>query len=350
METRGSNGCRSTARSGSLPRAAQQPNPLASPPVDGASPPARPRHARPSPAAQLGAAREVLPRRSLGLRRQPRCLRGAPRRCEPPLSPRRNGFVRRRGDQQLPLEPALDVSSRPRALRSSGTSLPHRLHDRLRRESRDPDSPGRGRPREDRRAGDRNRSRHAGELCREQALVVSAPLKLLAAAVAALALAPAASSATFPEKPVKAQLTKAQATALFLEDDKVADWLSRYPRKGRVTDATYEGLPSKCPAGAQGGCWTVQVWWSGKHVKAGEVAKGKVDDRTSVVKEAWTGPQVAWSMARGYEGAFGGKKINSVPVWLGLCAAFLLGLLDFRRPLSLRNLDLLALLSFSVSL
>jgi len=30
--------------------------------------------------------------------------------------------------------------------------------------------------------------------------------------------------------------------------------------------------------------------------------------------------------------------------------AFLLGLFDFRRPLSLRNLDLLALLSFSVSL
>ena len=32
------------------------------------------------------------------------------------------------------------------------------------------------------------------------------------------------------------------------------------------------------------------------------------------------------------------------------CAAFLLGLIDFSRPLSWRNLDLLALLSFSVSL
>jgi len=171
--------------------------------------------------------------------------------------------------------------------------------------------------------------------------------------VVALALAPsalAASPTTFPEKPVKAELTKARALTLFLQDDKVADWLSRYPYEGRVTQATYEGRPSKCPAGAQGGCWTVQVWWNGKHVKVGEIAKGKVDDRTSVVKEAWTGPQVAWSMARGYEGAFGGRKINSVPIWLGLCAAFLLGLLDFRRPLSLRNLDLLVLLSFSVSL
>ena len=67
--------------------------------------------------------------------------------------------------------------------------------------------------------------------------------------------------------------------------------------------------------------------------------------------EAWTGPQVAWKMARGYDGAFGGKKINSA---LGLARAsarvFLLGLADLRRPLSLRNLDLLVLLSFSVSL
>src|SRR5438046_2404830 len=55
-------------------------------------------------------------------------------------------------------------------------------------------------------------------------------------------------------------------------------------------------------------------------------------------------------MARGYEGAFGGKKINSVPVWLAFCIVFLLGLADFRRPLSIRNLDLLVLLSFSVSL
>jgi hypothetical protein len=93
------------------------------------------------------------------------------------------------------------------------------------------------------------------------------------------------------------------------------------------------------------------VWWSkNKHVDAGEIAEGKVDDGSIRVTEAWTGPQVAWKMARGYTGAFGGKKINSLSVWLAFCAAFLIGLFDFRRPLSLRNLDLLALLSFSVSL
>ena len=66
--------------------------------------------------------------------------------------------------------------------------------------------------------------------------------------------------------------------------------------------------------------------------------------------EAWTGPQVAWKMARGGAGAFGGEKINEPLVWIGFCLVFLIGLADLRRPLSLRNLDLLALLSFSISL
>ena len=52
-------------------------------------------------------------------------------------------------------------------------------------------------------------------------------------------------------------------------------------------------------------------------------------------------------MARGYPGAFGGKQINSAGVWLGFCLLFLVGLADLRRPLSMRNLDLLVLLSFS---
>jgi hypothetical protein len=87
--------------------------------------------------------------------------------------------------------------------------------------------------------------------------------------------------------------------------------------------------------------------WAGA---AGEVATGKVDDTSGAVSEAWTGPQVAWKMARGLPGAFGGKEINSAPVWLGFCALFFLGLADLRRPFSLRNLDLLVLLSFTVSL
>ncbi len=171
------------------------------------------------------------------------------------------------------------------------------------------------------------------------------------AVLAAAAFVPTASAVPSPSSASKPRLTKERATTLFLGNDKVADWLDRYPRKGRVTDASYEADASKCDAGAQSGCWTVHVWWSkNKHVDAGEIAQGKVDDGSTRVTEAWTGPQVAWKMARGYEGAFGGKKINTLPVWLAFCAVFLLGLADFRRPLSLRNLDLLALLSFSVSL
>jgi hypothetical protein len=160
----------------------------------------------------------------------------------------------------------------------------------------------------------------------------------------ALALAPAAHAATTTtfSNPLqhgslvagKAQSSKQQVIDIFLRYPKVAHWLKRYPRNP-TTDATYKD-----------GSWTVNVW-SGR---AGEIATGTVDDVTRGVVEAWTGPQVAWRMARGYHGAFGGTLINSYGFWLGLCGAFLLGLVDWRRPLSLRNLDLVVLLSLSVSL
>ncbi len=87
--------------------------------------------------------------------------------------------------------------------------------------------------------------------------------------------------------------------------------------------------------------------WSGK---AGQIAQVVVEDTTGRVTEAWTGPQVAWKMARGSAGSFGGKTLLNPFVWAAFCAVFLLGLGDLRRPLSVRNLDLLALLGFSVSL
>ena len=191
------------------------------------------------------------------------------------------------------------------------------------------------------------------ELRGEQALVLRTRLPALAAALAALAFAAPAGAATAPTAPVfdkdgrlvetpfvpsegKARLTEEQAVAILFRNDKVADWLDRYPPKP-ATDAEYQ------PAADE---WVVKAW-SGK---AGQIVLGKVDDRTGEVKEAWTGPQVAWSMARGGAGAFGGKTINGVWLWLTFCALFFVGLADLRRPLSLRNLDLLALLSFSISL
>jgi hypothetical protein len=67
------------------------------------------------------------------------------------------------------------------------------------------------------------------------------------------------------------------------------------------------------------------------------------------VLEQWTGFQVAWTMARGYPGAFG-RHVNALYIWLPLCVLFILPFFDFRRPFSLLHLDLLVLLSFSVSL
>jgi hypothetical protein len=140
-----------------------------------------------------------------------------------------------------------------------------------------------------------------------------------------------------PAYTAEKRLTEEAATAAFLRHDKVGDWLDRYPARGVVKDASFDKKTGK---------WTVHVWWN----EAGEIATGKVDDGSGRVTEAWTGPQVAWKMARGYEGAFGGETLNRPVVWLAFCALFLLGLVDWRRPVGVRTLDLLALLSFSVSL
>ncbi len=62
----------------------------------------------------------------------------------------------------------------------------------------------------------------------------------------------------------------------------------------------------------------------------------------------WHGYQAAWEMARGYPGSFG-HKLNAPYVFLPLCALFLIGLLDWRRPWRVASLDLLVLLGFGVS-
>jgi hypothetical protein len=79
-----------------------------------------------------------------------------------------------------------------------------------------------------------------------------------------------------------------------------------------------------------------------------QVALVIVDDATGLVEESWTGHQVAWRMARGYEGAFG-HMLNAPYVFLPLCALFLIGLVDWRRPRRVANLDLLVLLAFGAS-
>ena len=132
------------------------------------------------------------------------------------------------------------------------------------------------------------------------------------------------------------RLTKKQAVADLLRVPKVAHWLERYPRHP-VTDATFDRQTRR---------WTAHVW-SGR---AGEIAQGTVVDSTGQVLDVRTGPQVAWQMARGGRDTFGGAILDEPVVWYWLCAVFLLGLADLRRLRSMRNLDLVALLSFCVSL
>jgi hypothetical protein len=96
-------------------------------------------------------------------------------------------------------------------------------------------------------------------------------------------------------------------------------------------------------AGMVDGHWEVGYFAGGK-----EVALVVVDPATGEVTESWTGYQVAWKMARGYSGAFG-HKLNAPYVFLPLCALFLIGLIDWRRPWRIATLDLLVLLAFGVS-
>jgi hypothetical protein len=132
------------------------------------------------------------------------------------------------------------------------------------------------------------------------------------------------------------RLTRRGALERFLAYPKVAHWLERYPPKPQ-TEATFDRATR---------VWTVKVW-SGR---AGEIAQGKVQDVDGQVLVAWTGPQVAWSMARGRVGSFGGKVLNAWWTWIPLSIVFFLGLVDRRRLLSWHTLDLLALVSFGFSL
>jgi hypothetical protein len=95
------------------------------------------------------------------------------------------------------------------------------------------------------------------------------------------------------------------------------------------------------------GRWQISFYSRAKKPK--EIGQVYVVDATGKVSEAWTGAQVAWTMARGYPGAFG-RKINSAWVWIPLTILFLAPFLDFRRPWRVRNLDLLALVSLGISL
>jgi hypothetical protein len=95
------------------------------------------------------------------------------------------------------------------------------------------------------------------------------------------------------------------------------------------------------------GRWQVSWFSSGAQPK--ELAQVYIDDGTGRVTEVWTGFQVAWTMARGYPGAFG-RRVNAWYVWIPLCLLFAVPFLPWRRRPTLLHLDLAVLLAFSISL
>ena len=126
-------------------------------------------------------------------------------------------------------------------------------------------------------------------------------------------------------------LNAVQATRIAARSPKLREELRKHDRVRR--DAFAKGP----------GRWQVS-WYAG----GDEVAQVIVDEREGRAVEVWTGPQVAWQMARGLDGAFG-RKVNEPWVWIPLMLAFLVPFVDPRRPLRLVHLDLLVLLAFSIS-
>ena len=137
---------------------------------------------------------------------------------------------------------------------------------------------------------------------------------------------------SYPDTPEGFQATAREAVRIANEDENVAEVSAD---RGTLLEVRMEAKPP-------------EKWQVGYFDGDEEVVQVHVDSQTGQVRESWTGDQVAWPMARGYEGQFG-HALNAWYVWIPLAALFFFGLFDYRRPWKLVHLDLLVLLSFGVS-
>jgi hypothetical protein len=152
---------------------------------------------------------------------------------------------------------------------------------------------------------------------------------------------PAAS--TNPETPVPVSRSDVPPLGRRLSSNRalaIADALPKLRAERAHHRGSYGGAYLKGP-----GRW--QVSYFSRQGK--EIGQAIIADSDGRVLEQWTGFQIAWSMARGYPGAFG-RHVNALYIWLPLCALFFIPFFDWRKPLRLLHLDLLVLLSLSVSL
>jgi hypothetical protein len=157
-----------------------------------------------------------------------------------------------------------------------------------------------------------------------------------------------ASTATAPNTPVLVTSRSKPPLGYRLTAAKV----ERIAAASSAARAEVDRHPSLMPYEYTKGPGRWQVSWFTPGADQRELAQVYVDDATGKVTEAWTGFQVAWTMARGYAGAFG-RRVNAWWVWLPLCVLFIAPFIPWRRRRgwwSLWHLDLLVLLGFSVSL
>jgi hypothetical protein len=138
------------------------------------------------------------------------------------------------------------------------------------------------------------------------------------------------------ERPPDHRLTGNQAKVIAARSDKVQAALRKHPT---ARPEVFLKGPSR---------WQVSWFTPGVGDARKEIAQVHIDDASGAITEAWTGPQVAWTMARGYPGAFG-RKVNSPWVWIPLSLLFVVPFVDWRRPLRFLHLDLLVLVGFGVS-
>jgi hypothetical protein len=167
-------------------------------------------------------------------------------------------------------------------------------------------------------------------------LSLAAALLVVAALLVAAAL-PASAAAVDPQRPASETVPPRFFERSALEAEGIA------ARAEKVREARRDGAldPTAYTKGV--GRWQVSFFRDGR-----EVVQVQLDDSSGAVIEQWSGDQVAWTMARGYPGAFG-RKLNAPYVWIPLCLLFLAPFVDLRRPLRLLHLDLLVLLAFGVS-
>jgi hypothetical protein len=138
--------------------------------------------------------------------------------------------------------------------------------------------------------------------------------------------------------PLGHRLTPRRALAIAGRVPKIADMLGRHP--GYTQEAYQKGTAR----------WQVSYFDPvTKDKPRKEIGQVQIDDATGAVVEAWTGFQVAWTMARGYPGAFG-RIVTSLWIWIPLSVLFLIPFVNPRRWRSWLHLDLLVFTAFSISL